>query len=74
MSMSQKDFQSLAYEMMAIRPEENAVENPGVAWDVWYRAVHAIGKACKLANSSFDMEKFRQACLAERYVPAMHGK
>lgn len=74
MSVSQKDFQHIAYMFKETRPEFSAMENPGEAWNQWSRDVHTVGMGFKYLNPRFDMDKFTTACLAEKYVPAMHGK
>lgn len=67
--MTKKHFQALAYELSKVRPDVNTNER-----EVWSRCVFAVTEACAQSNPAFSVGRFIDACQAEKYTPAMHGR
>jgi len=62
MSMTRKDFNSLADELAAVRPTRKT----HARFNTWYKSVQAVMIVCAASNPAFDRMRFYAACETRR--------
>jgi len=59
MSLTKKDFESLADELAGVRPPRRK----HAQFTGWYNAVQSVMNVCSSANPAFARMRFQDACI-----------